>query len=77
MSNQSGRSYGHRRNNDGSYDSICTKCFATVASTRSEAELTSHERTHTCIPDWPYQAGPLLDSWRLIPPRRAQAFKEG
>ncbi len=56
MNHLSGQSYVHRPNKDGSYDSICTRCFATVASARNEAELTMLESTHTCIPDWHYQA---------------------
>jgi hypothetical protein len=40
--------YPHRRNDDGSYDSICTSCYATVASSWSEGELAEHEGAHTC-----------------------------
>jgi hypothetical protein len=42
------RKFPHRLNRDGSYDSICLKCFATIASTRTEIELTSHDKTHIC-----------------------------
>jgi len=58
MNHHSGQSYVHRPNKDGSYDSICTRCYATVASVRNEAELIMHEGNHTCIPDWPYRAKP-------------------
>jgi hypothetical protein len=55
MKYQSSSPYVHRPNRDGSYDSICTACYATVASVRDEAELTSHEHSHECLPDWAYQ----------------------
>jgi hypothetical protein len=42
------RKFPHRLNRDGSYDSICLKCFATIANTRTEIELTSHDKTHAC-----------------------------
>jgi hypothetical protein len=31
--------YPHRRNNDGSFDSICLNCFVTLANARTEPEL--------------------------------------
>jgi hypothetical protein len=40
--------YPHRRNKDGSYDSICLNCFATVACTETEGELAEHEKNHNC-----------------------------
>jgi len=47
-----GPRYPHRENKDGSYDSICTACFATIASVRNETELARHERAHVCDQDW-------------------------
>jgi hypothetical protein len=38
----------HRLNRDGSYDSICLKCFATVANTRTEIELTALNKIRAC-----------------------------
>ena len=38
----------HRHNPDGSFDSICIICFATVAHVRHEGSLAEHERTHSC-----------------------------
>jgi len=55
MNYQSRSLYVHRPNKDGSHDSICTRCYATVASVSDEGELTSHERAHVCVPDWPYR----------------------
>jgi hypothetical protein len=43
--------YAHRHNRDGSIDSICKTCFATVAQVRDEFTLTQHERAHSC-PAW-------------------------
>jgi hypothetical protein len=40
--------FPHRRNPDGTFDSICTQCYATVASNRGEAELRAAEREHEC-----------------------------
>jgi hypothetical protein len=40
--------FAHRNNLDGTWDSICTKCFLTVASERAEGGLLTHERRHNC-----------------------------
>jgi hypothetical protein len=40
--------FPHRLNRDGSFDSICLKCFATVASTVTERELKAREKNHAC-----------------------------
>jgi hypothetical protein len=40
--------YPHRKNKDGSYDSICLTCFLTVCSTTSEANLKQQEEAHLC-----------------------------
>jgi hypothetical protein len=42
------RTYPHRLNRDGSFDSICLKCFATVANTETETELKAREKIHIC-----------------------------
>jgi hypothetical protein len=41
-------SYARRLNKDGSFDSICPKCFATVATERDAASLDDHDRNHVC-----------------------------
>jgi hypothetical protein len=41
-------SFPHRRNSDGSFDSICTQCFRTIATANAEAELQAAERAHDC-----------------------------
>ena len=42
--------FPHRRNRDGSIDSICLKCLLTIASTRIEADLDLHDKNHVCMP---------------------------
>ncbi|HEY4380141.1 MAG TPA: hypothetical protein VGN01_07325 [Acidobacteriaceae bacterium] len=51
--------FPHRVNRDGSFDSICKRCFLTIASCASETELAAAEREHMC--DGP----PLLHSFSL------------
>jgi hypothetical protein len=41
-------SFMHRSNEDGTVDSICKTCFATVATERSEAALERYESKHVC-----------------------------
>lgn len=40
--------FPHRHNRDGSYDSICVKCFATIATERIEEMLAESEQAHAC-----------------------------
>ena len=40
--------FPHRLNRDGSFDSICLRCFATVANAATETELTAHDQNHIC-----------------------------
>jgi hypothetical protein len=42
--------YPHRRNRDGSFDSICLNCFATLATAKTEAELLELDQAHICQP---------------------------
>jgi hypothetical protein len=42
--------FPHRRNADGSFDSICLKCLLTIAKAKTEAELDRHDKNHVCIP---------------------------
>jgi len=62
MANNLDLFYPHRRNRDGSFDSICLICLATVAAGRSEAELVELEKVHVC------NAGFLADRRGYIPP---------
>jgi hypothetical protein len=40
--------YPHRLNNDGTFDSICPKCFLTIAKSPAEIGLTEGETAHIC-----------------------------
>jgi hypothetical protein len=40
--------YAHRRNEDGSYDTICRTCFAALARFKPERELAAYEKAHDC-----------------------------
>jgi hypothetical protein len=40
--------YPHRHNKNGTHDSICLICFATVATTLTEPELAVYNRRHIC-----------------------------
>jgi hypothetical protein len=42
--------FPHRRNPNGSFDSICLKCLLTIANARTEAELEKHDKDHVCNP---------------------------
>jgi hypothetical protein len=52
--------FPHRHNSDGSYDSICAECYATVAKVQSEGDLAEHESAHVCQPVDQYQASHRL-----------------
>ena len=40
--------FAHRHKPDGSFDSICTQCFTTVATGFTEIELQAAESAHDC-----------------------------
>jgi hypothetical protein len=48
MSKSTTPHFVHRRNRDGSYDSICSLCAVTTASATAEANLAEGERLHQC-----------------------------
>jgi hypothetical protein len=49
--------FPHRHNHDGSYDSICRHCFATVGTRKTEEELIAIEAKHVCDRTILYQNG--------------------
>jgi len=55
--------FPHRHNRDGSYDSICTLCHATVATVRKETELAEYEHSHACDPIRLYQLSQSCTTW--------------
>jgi hypothetical protein len=40
--------FKHQKNPDGTWDSICLRCFATIARAEQEEELAQPEMTHNC-----------------------------
>jgi hypothetical protein len=40
--------FPHRQNKDGTFDSICPKCFLTIAKAQAEVGLTEGEMSHVC-----------------------------
>ena len=40
--------FPHRFNSDGTIDSICSRCFATVATEGKESDLKEAEDAHVC-----------------------------
>ena len=42
--------FHHRENSDGTFDSICLRCFLTVGSAESEEFLLVPETQHICRP---------------------------
>jgi hypothetical protein len=40
--------YSHRKNRDGTVDSICLSCFQTIATAKNEESLSLHELLHRC-----------------------------
>jgi hypothetical protein len=40
--------FPRRLNNDGTYDSICNRCFKTLATSSDETELLNAEQAHIC-----------------------------
>lgn len=40
--------FPHRHHKNGTVDSICLKCYQTVASSKSESDLLEAERVHRC-----------------------------
>ena len=48
MNMSDGQEYMHRKNADRSYDSICLRCFRTVANSGDELALPEMENLHKC-----------------------------
>ncbi len=42
--------FPHRLNKDKTVDSICPRCYRTIASTRDSRDLNNQEQAHTCEP---------------------------
>ena len=48
METSSPTTFRHRRNRNGTWDSICTKCYLTVETAMLEEDLVGAERSHDC-----------------------------
>ncbi len=60
------QSFRHRENLDGSWDSICLRCYATAAHTHGEELLDEAERGHHCDEEsWFFK-----EPGGALPPRR-------
>ena len=54
-------SFARRRNHDASSDSICTRCYQTIASAGSVSDLTAYEEAHLCDPNGEFNR-PQIDT---------------
>jgi len=52
------QTFPHRHNSDGTHDSICNRCFATVAKATIETDLVQFEASHVCDPANVYRTNP-------------------
>ena len=48
MTDRVSPAFAHRHNQDGTWDSICPKCFFIVATEKTEKGLLPHEQNHDC-----------------------------
>jgi len=62
-------SFAHRRNDDGSFDSICPTCFQTITHSACEPDLQSAEDSHVCNPS-------LVDHYRGLS-KAVSDYREG
>jgi hypothetical protein len=53
MAKKATPSYSYRINKEGSYDSVCLRCFATIATAKEVAELHTQGKEHICHPHSP------------------------
>jgi hypothetical protein len=50
MAEKRATTFHHRQNRDGSFDSICSRCYRTVSSGQVQSNLVPAENLHTCNP---------------------------
>lgn len=63
--------FPHRANKDGTMDSICPRCFATIGRATWEAELEKMEASHACDPVQLFHFEPVT---KCFPDLRAFRF---
>jgi hypothetical protein len=51
LANEPVRIFPHRKNDNGTFDSICPICYRTVATASEESQLKAGEREHVCGED--------------------------
>lgn len=51
--------FSHRENRDGTIDTICRACFATVSTSVWESDLERAEKNHRCDPF-------VLEKWKRL-----------
>jgi hypothetical protein len=58
--------FKHRHNPDGSWDSVCMKCFLTVMTAASEEKLSTAEQWHVCAELMEFKRSPaaIRDGYR-------------
>lgn len=54
------KDFPHRRNWDGTFDSICPSCFVTVTTKNSESELAAAEAAHVCDRSYGWDEDPYV-----------------
>jgi hypothetical protein len=64
MDSRSAMYYPHKRNKDGSFNSICLVCFRTVASHMTEDELAQEEKKHVCATSLLSKRGSIVEMVR-------------
>jgi hypothetical protein len=55
-------SFAHRLNRDSTVDSICTRCYQTIASHKNASVLESAEIAHECDPSGEFNRVPFRGS---------------
>jgi len=58
MSESSVPAFKHRHNREGTWDSICVKCYLTVATAANEEGLCTAEEAHDCVKLWETKTSP-------------------
>jgi hypothetical protein len=58
-----GMDFKYRHNPDGSVDSICLVCFATVATCAREDDLVKGERIHVCYMTKTFRDAAVTDTF--------------
>lgn len=61
------RKFVHRPNKNGTHDSICCACLATIVSLKDDDDLALYESSHICDPVKLCQLGSLITPQRSNP----------